>query len=165
MLFRSELEAFDEERLAESVRRAAGASEDAVMIADAVAGAVFHYARDHAADRTVTVGEIAEMVEALLLMLGFDEASQQYGGEIRLDELAARNTVGFELAFYGELRQALTSALPRQAVRLSGLRACVLRLRGTQRWGVSCRRLAEEILGFVYAQAARARTMNLAVVE
>ncbi len=159
-----ELEPFAEDRLAAAVQRVTGADEDGRAVAETVAGAVFQYARDHAAERIVTTVEIAEMVEAVLLILGYDEATGG-GEEIRLDVLAARTGVGFELAFYRELGAALGRAQQRRAVRVSGLRACVLRLRGARRWGAGCRQLAQEILEFVYARAARARALQLAVVE
>lgn len=160
-----DLEPFDEERLAAAAQRVAGDDEDGQAVAQAVAGAVYQYARDHASERVVTTAEIAEMVEAVLLMLGYDEAAARCGEEIRLDELAARSGVGFELAFYRDLGAALGAATERRAVRLSGLRACVLQLRGTRRWGAACRQVAREILAFVYARTARARALNLAVTE
>ena len=154
------LEAFDEQRLAESVRRAGGSDEEEARdVAEAIAGAVYHYVREHARDRLVTVAEIGEMVQALLAMLGYDETSERYSGqsartEIRLDEVAAAGGAGFELAFFRELDVALSATTNGELrrVRLSGLRACVLQLRGTRRWSVACRRLAEEILGYVYAR-------------
>jgi hypothetical protein len=75
--------------------------------------------------------------------------------EIHLDEIA-----GFELEFYRQLDEALTTASSAEEtsmMQLRGLRACVMRLCGAQRWGESCRTLADEIVDFVRARVVRCR--------
>lgn len=150
---------FDGAHLAESIRATAGAAcETAGLLADSIAAAVGQYARDQAGARPLTTGEIAEMVEAVLDMLGLEDWAAAYvargqAGEIALDELAG---AGWELDFYRRLDAAL-AARHRGRLRLRGLRGCVLRLRGTQRWGAACRQLADDIVQYVYARAARLR--------
>ena len=55
-------------------------------------------------------------------------------------------------------------------MEVNGLRACVMQLRGTQRWTTSCRKLAEEIVEHVRERVARVRPqqaacLRLAVME
>jgi len=170
------LVAFAPGRLAGCIRRAAGCWADAGDdMADWIAAAVQDYGRRHAPARTLTPAAIAEMVEAVLAMLGFEDWATAYRGrrgaaEIRLDELAAVEGAGFELAFYRRLDRALAGVLQQTAARVQvrGLRACVLRLRGARRWTPRCRRLADDIVHHVCARTVRwhgsdARPMRLAI--
>jgi hypothetical protein len=55
-------------------------------------------------------------------------------------------------------------------VRLCGLRACVMQLRGARRWGAGCRQLAEEIITHVRSRVSGLRPegaepLRLAVLE
>ncbi len=151
---------FDGGLLSRSIYAATGRSgEEYTFLAESIAVAIEQYAREHQPERAVTTVEIAEMVEALLAMLGMDDLAEAYAdrgqpAEIALDEMARVPGTGFELAFYRQLDAAL-AVRRRGVLRLRGLRDCVLRLRGTRRWSAGCRRLAEEIVQYVYARAAR----------
>ncbi|NQU10084.1 hypothetical protein HQ590_04795 [bacterium] len=170
--------AFSAPRLANCIRRAtdcwAEAGDD---LAEWIAAAISDYGRRHAPQRTLTAAGIAEMVEAVLALLGFEDWAAAYRGRrgatvIHLDQLAGPAGDGFELAFYRDLDRALAAVLRQAAdrVRLRGLRACVLRLRGRRRWGRRCRHLADEIVHHVYARAAawrpgRPRSLRMAIEE
>ncbi len=159
---------FDAAELARSI---AASTDEPGLLAESIAAAVEQYARDHQPERLLTTVEIAEMVEAVLDMLGMEELADAYAGrhpdsDIALDQM----TGGYELAFYRQLDVALDAAIGRRGrvVRLRGLRDCVLRLRGTRRWGEGCRRLSEEIVQYVYARTARLRgtaVCSVSVVE
>jgi len=109
--------------------------------------------------------------------LGYDWISEAYAGDtnrvaIHLNELVWRATAGYELEFFQQLDHALGAAANRRLVvmRIDGLRACVMQLRGARRWTAECRRLAEEIVEHVRGRVARMRSpqavsLKLAVVE
>jgi hypothetical protein len=55
-------------------------------------------------------------------------------------------------------------------MRIDGLRACVMQLRGARRWTAECRRFAEDIVEHVRGRVVRMRSpraasLKLAVVE
>ncbi len=171
-------EPFDLERLAASLRRAAArAGHYDWWQADSIAGAVQLYARENAAGQTVAAAEVVDIIEALLERLGHEDIARTYTGhrnraDIWLDEIVARAAGGFELGFYRQLDAALdvTAQQQTRAVRVMGLRSCVMQLRGDRRWSAGCRRLADEIVAHVRERAARLRpaqasSLNLAVLE
>ena len=161
---------FDPCRLAHSIQRACEftGQTDALMSESIAAAVAFS-----AAGKTIAATELARTVLVVLTTLACDDVARAYAhrhehAEIRLDQMA-----GFELDFYRQLDAALRTASASEAmaaVQLRGLRACVMRLRGAQRWSDSCRTLAEEILNFVRARASQARpdragALNLEVRE
>jgi hypothetical protein len=172
---------FDEERLASSIQRAARhARHNDWWLAESIAAAVNAFTAASGGSRSITTTEIEEIVEAVLIMLGYDDISQAYSArrqqaEIWLDELARASSGGaFELSFFKQLDDELANATTESETRLvqmRGLRLCVMHLRGTRRWSASCRALAEEIVEFVRARAQRVSAnahpcaLNLAVLE
>lgn len=171
-------EPFDADRLVRSIRRAAAcAGHHDWWLAESIAAAVHLFACENKDDRTVTAREVSDIVASLLSMLSFNDIARAYSGrqqhaEIWLDEVVARAGGGFELSFYRQLDAALGVASHREmeTLRVLGLRGCVMQLRGDRRWSAGCRRLADEIVGYVRervtrARPARAASLNLAVVE
>ena len=169
---------FDGERLIASIQRAAtqtGQSDP--LLAESVAAAVQLFVCEASDNRTLDAREMAGLVVSVLTILGFAEIAQAYrlhghDTRIRLDEMAARAGTSLELDFFRQLDAALGAAADGHTSRLEvgGLRACVMRLRGAQRWCASCRTLAEEIVNHVRARVARMRPphaaeLRLAVVE
>ena len=169
------LTGFDPARLAASIKRAAFATgiED-WWLADLLGQAVYQYTVANAAtDSFIEAGEMATVVASVLERLGHTEIANAYRhrqerAEIRLDQM---NT-GFELEFYRQLDAALGNAAEAttRQVQVTGLRSCVMRLRGAQRWGSSCRQLADEIVMHVRERVARLRpedagALRLAVVD
>jgi hypothetical protein len=160
---------FDADRLAKSIELACELTGHAdQLLAESVAAAVYHYARECESDRTIAAAEIARIVLAVLETLTCEDAARAYArrsewAEIRLDTMS-----GFELEFYRQLDTALREASGTEEmtmVHLRGLRACVMRLRGAQRWGQACRVLADEIVDFVRARASRARPARAGVLR
>ncbi len=169
---------FDTERLAASIERVAiAAGEGETCLAESIAAAIQLYAGDVVNNQVVTVDEISEMVEAVLSMLGHDEIARAYAlarrsSAIRLDAMAASAGAAFELEFYrrldAELRTAANDRI--RMLRVSGVRDCVLLLRGRRRWGTSCQHLADDIVAYVHARVARTQpgrsdTLQLAVLD
>jgi hypothetical protein len=152
---------FDSARLTNSIEQAcefAGHADR--LLAESVAAAVRHYALECESDHTIAAAEISRIVLAVLKALTCDNIARAYARrrewtEIRLDEIT-----GFELEFYRQLDEALRAASGAEEtsmMQLRGLRACVMRLRNAQRWGASCRALADEIVEFVRARVTRSR--------
>ena len=136
---------FDNQRLIGSIQRAIGDQ----LLAESIANAIYRYVCD---TNIVSAIEIAELVVTALRLFGLADCAEAYRhrdrfAEIRLDQLAGSEA--FELGFYRQLDHALRSLTAPARLNLSGLRACVMRLRGAQRWGGSCQTLADEIVGFV----------------
>ena len=165
-------------RLAEAIHNAARqAASPTDWIAVPVTEAVAAYLMDRDTERVVATSELRQIVLTVLKMLGCEEIARAYQRghqrvEIRLDELAVQSGAGFELDFFQQLDTALAAVRndAMRQVRVRGLRACVLQLRGAQRWGTGCRTMAEEIVGHVRARVARMRSpkaeaLNLAVLE
>ncbi|MEI6082874.1 MAG: hypothetical protein WCS70_01085 [Verrucomicrobiota bacterium] len=154
---------FDVARLAASIHGAvavAGAAEH--LLAESVASAIHLYTRDVCQRQTIAAVEIAELVNAVLTMLGLEEIARAYEQrrqwtEIRLDQLSA--TADFELGFYRRLNSELNAVVDDELelVQLRGLRACVMQLQGARRWGESCRALADDIVGFVRDRVRQVR--------
>ena len=160
---------FDADRLAHSIQLAcefAGHSDN--LLAESVASAVHRYACECERNHAIAAAEIAQIVLDVLTMLTCNDIARAYACrgewlEIRLDEIA-----GFELEFYRRLDATLRTASGNEemaVMHLRGLRSCVMRLRGTRRWGDSCRLLADEIVDFVRARVARTRAETAAMLR
>jgi hypothetical protein len=169
---------FDEHRLAVSIQNVAERVGHADWwLAESIAAAVHVYATKCRKDGVIHSGEISQIVASVLSVLGFEDLSAAYGRNdrrtsIHLGELAARMEAAFELEFFRQLDRALDVAANRRlaVIQVDGLRACVMHLRGAQRWTAGCRRFAEEIVEYVRERVARLRParaagLRLAVVE
>src|ERR1035437_1005703 len=169
---------FDELRLALSIQDVAErAGHSDWWLAESVAAAVHAYAIKCRSDGVIPSREIVEIVVAVLSTLGFQKISQAYAGyehcaAIHLNDLAARVGAAFELEFFRQLDNELGAASDQRllAIEVDGLLACVLQLRGAQRWTAGCRQLAEEIVDYVRERVVRVRpaqaaSLKLAVVE
>jgi len=164
---------FDEARLIASIRSAASrVGDDSEWLAESVAAAIHLYARDCTSEQTIEMSEIEDVVAAVLRMLGYDDIERAYRqrrqlSEIQLEQLVAQSGAGFELDFYRHLDDALRSAEDGELalMRVRGLRSCVMRLRGAQRWGASCRTLAEDIVAHVRVRVARLRPQRAGVLQ
>jgi hypothetical protein len=169
---------FDEHRLALSIHKVAEHTGDSDWwLAESIAAAVHVYAVKSRSDGVIPSSEIAEIVATVLSTLGYQRVSEAYSGRtdhvaIHLNELAGRRSTAFELEFFQRLDRALGAAANRQflVIKVDGLRACVMQLRGARRWTAGCRRFAEDIVDYVRERVARVRPpqaagLKLAVVE
>jgi hypothetical protein len=171
--------AFDTARLENSIETAAeSVGQPDWWLAGSIAAAVRLFVCEASPEHTNSADEIEEIVESVLSMLGYEEIARAYGlkqhrAEIRLDEMTYNAGAALELDFFQRLDAALAAAAEAQArlVQMRGLRACVMHLRGARRWSAGCRQLAEDIVSYVRARAARAsfagvqHSLSLAVLE
>jgi hypothetical protein len=118
--------------------------------------AVLHYFKKEEGRDSVTLGEFAAALEKVLM--GFSpsltkEVVKPTGSIVEADMLAMISGSGeiLELNFFPKLRQELRNQLRSapQFLRFYGLRNCVLRLAGSRRWTHRCRRMEEQIVGFL----------------
>ena len=70
----------------------------------------------------------------------------------------------FEILFFQQLASLVDEKVTSlaSALRLEGLRSCVLALTGSASWRNSCQRLSDEIVHFI---RARARTLSPSLLE
>ena len=173
-----QLTPFDEHRLTESILRAAAlVGRDEACLAESVAAAIHLYAMECLCTQTISAQEVNNIVTEVFDALGCAEIAQAYArrgerAEIRLDAMATQVGDGFELGFFRQLDAALQAARSADLsmVRVCGLRACVMQLRGAHRWGAGCRTLAEEIVGYVRGRVSHLRpdgaeALQLAVLD
>jgi hypothetical protein len=120
------------------------------------AASVFHYFKVELEREMVTVGEFAQALEKALHGLGLSLYADQSSTEKNLCEadlgdLAHEATEGLELFFFPRLRDELRAQLrhaPR-VLRFRGLRGCVKRLAGAQRWSPRCDQMQDQIVGYL----------------
>lgn len=121
------------------------------------AASVFHYFKNDLGRKTVSVAEFAAAFELVLNGLGLkldagrvtelrDESANK-----DLQLLACHAGEACELAFFPRLRTAAQAQfqLTPRLVRFHGLRGCVKRLLGAERWGPRCDRLRDQIVEFL----------------
>lgn len=121
------------------------------------AASVFHYFKNDLGRKTVSVAEFASAFESVLNGLGLQLDSGRIA-ELR-DEAATKDLqlLAFhageacELAFFPRLRSAVHAQfqLTPSLVRFHGLRGCVKRLLGAERWSPRCDKLRDHIVEFL----------------
>lgn len=122
------------------------------------ASAVMHYFREELGKTFITVGEFA--VELVRVLRGFGlkvsspeiaVPSKASAGEFDLLSIATASGVSCELLFFQHVRAAMLRRAGESGdrVRFTGLRHCVKRLAGAQRWSGRCQRLNDEIVLFL----------------
>lgn len=146
---------------------------DPEIIRHAAAG-VLHFFKVELKKETVTLGEFAEALARVLRGFGVGvecttvdksttspansvliEAGGAAPGDIDavadLREVATASGTEYELGFFLRLRGILGRSLQEspQTVRFVGLRGCVKQLMGRRRWCRRCRRMEEQIVGFL----------------
>jgi len=132
---------------------------DSVLDAEIVnhaAAAVFHYFKHDLGRDSVSMGEFTMALEKVLR--GFERAARapaekrpnQCVFEADLQRLADASGGG-ELFFFSELRRELRAQLRESPamLRFRGLRRCVKRLSGAQRWSGRCRNLRDQIVEYL----------------
>ena len=121
------------------------------------AASVFHYFKNDLGRKTVSVAEFASAFESALNGLGLKldagritEARDDAANK-DLQLLAFHAGDACELAFFPRLRTAVHAQfqLTPRMVRFHGLRACVKRLLGAERWSPRCDYLRDQIIEFL----------------
>lgn len=119
--------------------------------------AVLHYFRTECGQGQVSVDAFARALLKVLRGTGCQVPGVTDGGpprrveETDLAELAGKLGAGWELSFFPELRGELRQRLARSPalIRFYGLRRCVKRLTGAQRWCGRCQRLSDQIVDYL----------------
>ena|SRR6185369_14044962 len=122
------------------------------------ANAVFHYFKHDLGRISVTVGEFAGALEKVLRGFGLYAQSPDTNApssprivESDLQQLAFESGKGCELFFFPRLRDELRGQLRHspQVLHFRGLRSCVKKLTGAQRWCPRCQTLHDQIVEFL----------------
>jgi len=121
------------------------------------AASVFHYFKNDLGRKTVSVAEFASAFETVLNDLGLKldcgqiEAVQEEPTHKDLQLLACHAGAACELAFFPCLRTAVRAQiqLTPRLVRFHGVRGCVKRLLGAERWSPRCDNLRDQIVEFL----------------
>jgi hypothetical protein len=121
------------------------------------AAAVFHYFKHDLGRATVSVGEFASAFENVLNGLGLEldaghvsvPGVSQAAKDLR--RLAQEAGAGCELLFFPRLRASVQEQASRspQLIHFHGLRGCVKRLMGAQRWSPRCEQFRDQIIEFL----------------
>jgi len=121
------------------------------------AASVFHYFKNDLGRKTVSVAEFAAAFETVLTGLGLKLTGGRLTtttvGKATKDLRLLAHDAGYacELGFFPLLRDAVRDQFqssPR-LVRFHGLRGCVKRLTGAQRWSPRCESLRDQIVEFL----------------
>ncbi len=121
------------------------------------AASVFHYFKNHLGRKTVSMAEFASAFESVLHGLGLKldagRVTASSGGKAAKDLrlLAQEAGAGCELLFFPRLRASVREQahLSPQLIRFHGLRGCVKRLLGAQRWSPRCEQFRDQIIEFL----------------
>jgi hypothetical protein len=127
------------------------------------AASVFHYFKNDLGRKTVSVAEFASAFELVLnglgLRLNAGRLTAAAVGKVTKDLRLLAHDAGYacELAFFPRLREAVRDQFqtsPR-IVRFHGLRGCVKRLLGAQRWSPRCETVRDQIVDFLRRTLSR----------
>jgi hypothetical protein len=115
------------------------------------ADAVFYYFKHDLGRESVTVGEFTLALEKVLRGFKLAEENDRRLGMTDLGKMALESGAGFELSFFPKLRNELRSQLrdSRKVLQFRGLRRCVKRLAGAQRWSPRCQSLNDRIVDYL----------------
>lgn len=137
------------------------------------AQAVFHYFKHDLGRLTVSVGEFAGALEAVLRGFGVKAVEAEAIParpdviESDLQQIASESGSGCELFFFPRLRDEMRQHLRKSpsVLHLRGLRPCVKHLAGAQRWSHRCQSLHDRIVEFIRESLrAEPRQSNCALV-
>jgi len=157
---------FSAEMISIEIADGAGGVLDQDFVEHAAAS-VFHYFKNDLGRKTVSVAEFASAFERVLSGLGLrldaGRLTSTRVGKLTKDLrlLAHEAGYGCELVFFPRLRAAVREQFKSspQLVRFHGLRGCVKRLIGAQRWSPRCESLRDQIVAFL------GRTLSLETPE
>lgn len=111
----------------------------------------------------VTISRLEKAVRSVLNVIGYADVADCFQTlpppvRVSLYDMARRAGTGYELVFFGLLRESLAEILdsPTQQVEFSGLHAGVKQLKNAKHWNRDCSRLTDEIVVFIRAEIAAA---------
>ncbi|MEO0454103.1 MAG: hypothetical protein AAFY98_08195 [Verrucomicrobiota bacterium] len=118
-----------------------------------VVKALSYYLEEEYATMTISHQDLIGLIHVSIKTIGYPEIAEHATivaprVSIYLPEIAQESP--WELAFFHRLREKLEQAAETvvRGVRLVGIRPCVKKLRGTNRWQVSCQSLNDEIVAY-----------------
>ncbi len=143
--------------LKDSIRAAAArAGHDDWWFATDIARAVIEYLRERFPSATITIEQLYEKIARVLNYLGWKDIASQLEAKppplrVSLVEIAELAGEGYELVFFGLLRQRISDLAftGSQQIHVHGLRMAVKRLSGAKRWTPACDALCDDIVTFV----------------
>lgn len=147
---------FSAEMISVEISNGAGGMLEQDFVEHAAAS-VFHYFKHDLGRKTVSVAEFASAFESVLNGLGLKLTAGRLTtttvGKATKDLRLLAHDAGYtcELGFFPLLRGAVRDQFqssPR-LVRFHGLRGCVKRLAGAQRWSPRCETLRDQIMEFL----------------
>lgn len=143
----------------EMIRFEVPETANTVLDADTVnqaAAAVFHYFKHELKLSSISLGEftlaLAKVLRELEVAAAAADSTDNKFTRVESDLGKIAGAVdGVELLFFAELRKALRAHLSKSPVTLhfKGLRDCVKRLSGSQRWTNRCQALSDQIVAFM----------------
>ena len=142
-------------------------------LAEHVAQSVTEFLRGENDVPVMQAGRLEQAVQSVLQVIGYADVGSHFAVgrpvvQISLADLARSAGAGYELAFFGLLREELDAALSSRAAHfeLRGLEVCVKVLRARKAWSRDCDALRAEIVSFTREQtgiAAARHDVSLAL--
>jgi hypothetical protein len=159
---------YDRAWLATSVVRAAeSAGYKKWWLANHVTESISSFLQQDFDENIVTIGRLEKAVQSVLQVIGYSDVARCFQTlpppvRISLAELARRAGSGYELAFFGLLRESLRDIPDTESrqVELMDLHPCVKILRGAKAWRSDCQQLTGEIVLFIRSELDHARRRN-----
>jgi hypothetical protein len=159
---------FESSWLIQSLLRAATtAGYNKWWLAEHVAASVANFLEKDFDEQVVTTDRLQKAVQSVLHAIGYNDISTHFVPQpppvrISLVDLAREAGNGYELVFFGLLRDRLREAFvsPAQEVQLMGLQDCVKTLRAAKTWQRSCSGLRTEIVTFVHGEVESLKRSN-----
>jgi hypothetical protein len=110
-------------------------------------------------ENVVTIARLEKAVQSVLQVIGYSDVAERFRtlpppARLRLDEIARRAGSGYELVFFGMLREGLREILgsPAGQVEIGGLHDCVKTLCSAKNWSRDCSVMLGEIVDFIRSE-------------
>ncbi len=137
------------------VRAAETAGYKKWWLADHVVESVATYLQQDFDENVVTICRLEKAVQSVLQVIGYSDVADHFRTmpppvRISLAEVAREAGHGYELLFFGILREKLRGAMTSQTrqIELCELQRCVKMLRSAKHWRRDCSGLMGEIVSF-----------------
>jgi len=148
---------FERGWLLRSLRHAAErAGYEKWWLAEHVTASVVNYLANEFAHAVVTAEDLDHAVRSVLEAIGYGDIAETYRScpppvRVSLAEIARAAGTGYELVFFGLLRERLREVLvsSTEQLELCDLQPCVKLLHSARHWKRACSGLRDEIVEFV----------------
>jgi hypothetical protein len=136
-------------------RAARAADVEFPFVADIRSGVV-RYLESRCALKLMPIGDLYDRMRRMLIKIGCEHIADHLQPlappvTVSLLKTAREAGCGFELGFFEALRAELAALRDAGAedIRFTGLRECILELRGADTWNAKCDQLLQEIEAFL----------------